>query len=250
MNVMNLASFFDLDGTLIKGYLMTNFAKHLVLKGLFSKKKFNEIEHWLNLFQNKQVINGQIETNVPVIYANGIKNQKVQEVKQEAKSFVEEVITNSLYPYTMTLVNIMKQYGMTIGISGAPIEVVSCLGEHFHFNFSYGTEVEAIKGFYSGVLKRNLVIQESKVTVMENVISENNINLKKSFGFGDTEQDISFLSKVGNPIALNPNQKLFSIAQQKKWIILHWKDDVINQVKKLIEKKKVVKRDYVYFSEK
>ena len=110
MNVMNLASFFDLDGTLIKGYLMTNFAKHLVLKGLFSKKKFNEIEHWLNLFQNKQVINGQIATNVPVMYAYGIKNQKVQEVKQEAKSFVEEVITNSLYPYTMTLVNIMKQY--------------------------------------------------------------------------------------------------------------------------------------------
>jgi phosphoserine phosphatase len=130
----------------------------------------------------------------------------------------------------------MKNYGMMIGLSGAPDEVVRVLGEYFNFDLSFGTQLGEKNGFYNGRIKRNLVIKETKEAILKRIIDEHEIDLSKAFGFGDTEQDLSFLSLVGNPIVLNPNQELLSIAQKNDWMIFHNGDDIINEInKRLIE---------------
>jgi len=230
--MMSPASFFDIDGTLIKGYLMTGFARYLHARNLFSELYYAEIERLLKLFQEKQVTYRQVVTTVPALYGQGLKNRPVKTIQQEARHYIEEVIATPLYPYTLPLVKMMNQYAMTVGISGAPIEVVACLGEHFAFDLCYGSTFEVKQGLYTGRLKQNLTVKESKETVFHKVIQQYQIDLAKSFGFGDTQEDLSFLSRVGNPVALNPNQELSFIAEQNGWTILHNGEDIISIIKK------------------
>jgi phosphoserine phosphatase len=51
--------------------------------------------------------------------------------------------------------------------------------------------------------------------LLKKIIKQNNVDLKKSFGFGDTAQDMAFISKVGYPVAVNPNEELLRIANEK-----------------------------------
>jgi len=169
---------------------------------------------------------------VPDLYSEIIKNLKVEDITKEAKNFINSYIKKSIQPYAKELVKLMRGYGMTIGISGSPFEVVNYVGEMFSFDITYGTKLESVDGFYTGKIKQNMAIKETKEAILGKIISENKIDLSKSFGFGDTKQDLSFLSKVGNPVVLNPDQELLSIARKNGWMIFHSGDDIINEISK------------------
>jgi len=230
------ASFFDIDGTLVKGLMIYEFAKHLADKTLIKKSFFKEMNSYVMLYLKNKITYREIAIIVPKLYAKGLKGVNVNIVKKEAKKFVDKYIKKFIQPYTQDLVRLMKSHGLTIGISGSPIEVVSCVGELFNFDLTYGTELEVLNGKYTGKIKQNLIIKETKEDVLKKIIKENKIGLTKSFGFGDTEQDLSFLSKVGHPVALNPNSTLLKIFKKNKWPFFTSKDDVVKSIKKDLEK--------------
>jgi len=232
-----IATIFDLDGTLTlkNKFLMTNFARYLTSKNIFSKDNFAIIEKDKRSYFEKKITYRQAAFRLSSVYSIALKGVKISDIEKEAEKFVnEEVIKEYFYNYTEALANLMKKHGITIGISGAPKEVVVCLGKHLNFDLCHGTEVEVEKGICTGRLKQNLIIKETKEAILEKIIRENKIDLSKSFGFGDTDQDLSFLSKVGNPIVLNPDNELLSIAKKNGWMILRAEDDVIGEISKII----------------
>jgi HAD superfamily hydrolase (TIGR01490 family) len=229
------ASFFDIDGTLVKGLMIYEFAKHLANKGLIEKSFFEKMNSYVMLYLKNKMTYRKLAIIAPNLYAKGLRSVKVSIVKKEAKRFVDSYIKEFIHPYTMELVKLMKSYGMTIGISGSPIEVVSYTGKIFDFDLTYGGELEIRNGRYTGKIKQNLIIKEKKEEVLKKIIKENKIDLTKSFGFGDTEQDLSFLSKVKYPIALNPNLKLLEIFKKKGWPSFTSKDDVARNIKKSLK---------------
>jgi HAD superfamily hydrolase (TIGR01490 family) len=233
------ASFFDIDGTLVKGLMIHQFSEHLVKVGISDEKLFREIDRRVKLYMKGKTTYRKIALVIPDLYSKGLKNVKVKVVLKEAKKFVDYYLKKFIQPYTANLVKLMKVHGMIIGISGSPIEVVSLVGRVFDFDITYGSELEVKDCLYTGKIKYNMIIKETKENVLKKMVKENKIDLKKSFGFGDTEQDLSFLSKVGIPITLNPNLKLLKIAKQNNWPIFTSRDDVVGNVKKLLEENKL-----------
>ena len=49
---------------------------------------------------------------------------------------------------------------------------------------------------------------KSKNIAIDNFIQKYNIDLNKSYAYGDTNGDINMLRRVGNPIAINPTKEL------------------------------------------
>ena len=49
-----------------------------------------------------------------------------------------------------------------------------------------------------------------KQEAIENFIKKYNIDLSKSYAYGDTNGDFSMLSLVGNPRAINPSKELIT----------------------------------------
>jgi len=232
---MAYASFFDLDGTLVKKdkWLMTNFSRHLFSKGILPKASLAEIEKIKELYFKNKISYREMALSLPEVYSVALKGVKVDNIEKEAKNFVNEnVIVGYFYPFTEGLTKLMKNHGITIGISGAPKEVVSNIGTHLKFDLFFGTEVEEKNGIYTGKLKQNLIIRETKEEVLGKIVKEENIDLKNSYAFGDTEQDEPMLSNVGNPVAINPNQELLNIAQRNGWMTFYIDDNVIGEMTK------------------
>jgi len=229
------ASFFDIDGTLVEGLMIHEFPKYLAKKGVFENKIFEKIDSLVNLYKKNKATYRQIALEIPGLCSKCLKNISAEEILKEAKSFVDFYLMDNIWPYTKNLVQLMKGYGLMIGISGSPIEVVSYVGEIFNFDITYGTEFEIINGVYTGKVKQNLIIKETKETLLKRTVEKYGIDLNQSFGFGDTEQDLSFLSEVGMPITLNPNSKLMKVAIKNNWLIYTSKDDVAENIKKILK---------------
>ena len=66
----------------------------------------------------------------------------------------------------------------------------------------------------------------------ENFENLYNIDLKKSYAYGDTTGDLTMFKKVGNAIAINPAKKL--LEKIKKDI------DLSEKVKIIVERKEVI----------
>jgi HAD superfamily phosphoserine phosphatase-like hydrolase len=156
---------------------------------------------------------------------------KERDVRSEARKFVKVYVKKFIQPYTRDLVKLMKNYGMTIGISGSPIEVVSLVGRMFNFDITYGSELEIKDEIYTGRMRQNMIIKETKEDVLEKIVKKNRIDLEKSFGFGDTEQDLAILSKVKHPVALNPNIKLLNIVKKNGWLFFNSNNNVAKELK-------------------
>ena len=67
----------------------------------------------------------------------------------------------------------------------------------------------------------------SKGKVLESLIKKHNLTNVGSVGYGDTMGDIDMLRLVEHPIAFNPEETLYNIAQQENWEIVVERKNVI-----------------------
>jgi HAD superfamily hydrolase (TIGR01490 family) len=228
------ASFFDIDGTLVKGFMIHEFPKHLSEIGAANKNLFQRMEDMLTSYVNKKVTYREAALKAPKLYADCIKGLREEYLTDEAKKFVKAHMKKMSQPYTDGLVKLMRTYGMTIGISGSPIEIVRAVGKALNFDLAYGSVFEVKNGIYTGKVKLNLIIREEKENIIGKIIKSKGIDAKNSFGFGDTDQDLPILSSVGFPVALNPSKELLRIARKNRWTSLSSNDDVEKTIKDII----------------
>ena len=81
---------------------------------------------------------------------------------------------------------------------------------------------------------------DSKNKMIDELVSEYNIDLDQSFAYGDTNGDYNMLRRVGNPVAMNPSHELLNKIKDnkelsKKATILIERKDVIYKSKADIE---------------
>ena len=81
---------------------------------------------------------------------------------------------------------------------------------------------------------------DSKNKMIDELVSEYNIDLDQSFAYGDTNGDYNMLRRVGNPVAMNPSHELLNKIKDneelsKKVTILIERKDVIYKSKADIE---------------
>jgi aldehyde:ferredoxin oxidoreductase len=145
-----------------------------------------------------------------------------------------------------TLVKQTRCHGCTIGcahinrIKDGPYEGVEIDGPEFETIYVFGGLCDV--GDIREVIKLNDVCDRLGVDTMHtgNVLGllmsateQGRVPEELRIGFGDTEQDVSFLGGVGHPVALNPSAQLRSIALSKGWHIFDSARDVVAEVRKL-----------------
>lgn len=212
------AAFFDIDGTLIKGLIICAFPEYLAPRRLFDIKANNKIQSILHSYTCGEKSYREIAIQIPREYALGIRGQKQADISVAASNFIQDY-TRNIFTYAKHLVVLMNHRNfLTIAISGSPIEAAKKL-KFLGFTEIFGTEMSLRNGVYDGKVKTNLIISEEKSRLFDRLTRNNNIDLEASFGFGDTEQDIPILERVGNPIPLNPNPLLLEHALKQNWVI-------------------------------
>ncbi len=49
-----------------------------------------------------------------------------------------------------------------------------------------------------------------------------NVELSRSYAYGDSISDLPMLEAVGNPVAVNPDKRLLAAAQERNWQVRYW----------------------------
>lgn len=228
------AAFFDLDGTMARDHMIFDFPAHLMDAGLFLKKALDDILQMNDDLRSKNVSYRHVAETLPVLYARGVMGQEGTKIASEAEKFVEARM-GKVFHYSKGLVRLMRDSGRpAVAISGSPVETVRALARRLGMGTAFGTELVVRDGRFSGEVLHNFILLETKRAFFEKVVERLRLDTTSCFGFGDTEQDISFLGRVGHPVALNPSSELRTIALRNGWHIFGTAQDVVSEVGKLL----------------
>lgn len=221
---------FDVDGTIFRSSLFIELTEALINAGIFPAKirKLYTNEHLLWL-DRKGSYEDYIMAMVRVYekYLVGVKSADFNRVANQ----VVKIHRNRVYRYTRDLIKQLKVKGyFLLAISQSPKSILDLFCKELGFDLVYGRryEVDGYKKFTGKVLDLDVIAD--KAAVLERASQRYNLTLKGSIGVGDTEGDISMLSRVDHPICFNPNKALYDRAKKKGWKIVVERKDVIHLI--------------------
>ncbi|NLC10604.1 MAG: HAD-IB family hydrolase, partial [Gammaproteobacteria bacterium] len=80
-------------------------------------------------------------------------------------------------------------------------------------------------GQYTGELTGVPSFQAGKITRLNTWLSENQATLLDSYFYSDSHNDLPLLEKVAQAIAVDPDERLRAIAQERGWQIISLRDE-------------------------
>lgn len=212
----NIVAFFDIDGTIYRDSLLIDHFKKLIKYEILPKEAFTkEVEEAFNKWENRQ---GDYETyllEISKLYKESITGMSEKEIEFVADRLME-LKSDRVYTYTRDRIKWHLDKGhLVIFISGSPDFLVSKLAKKYGVTDSKGSIYPVENGVYTGEVIA-MWDHVSKSKEIDNFVEKYDIDLSKSYAYGDTNGDLFMLERVGNPIAINPSKELITKLNKNK----------------------------------
>lgn len=219
---------FDIDGTIVRTSLLQLIIKEMVNRGTLDGAAAGDIERILH--DGRQRIpdadfGSYMKQALALIMEHVGGKLSVAEYEAAVKA-VSLSLNSSTYVYTRQLIDTLKKNNFfLIAISGSEQRVVQAVSLALGFNscaagVSYIDDGKHLTGEVQNFETR-------KNEVLKTIIAKHDLLDRGSIAVGDTSRDIDMFSMVSQPIAFNPNQELFKIAREKKWMVVLERKDVV-----------------------
>ena len=145
---------------------------------------------------------------------------------QEWDLLFDEFMQTTVYPrisnYVLEIVRThLRQKHYVILISATIDQIAERLKVHLGAHFAIATKLETDGNRYTGRIRGPIIDGFNKALLAEKFAQTSGVDLTKSYVYADSFRDLRLLSKVGQPIAVNPDPRLAFFAKRKKWPILH-----------------------------
>ncbi len=160
-------------------------------------------------------------------YEKALLGLTVQQFDQAVKDVFSEY-KDQVYIYTRELIKKLKKEGyLLFAISGSQMEILAKVANYYGFDDFSGTFYTQKDNRFSGevtlpVLNKDIALRE--------MITKHRASLKGSIGVGDSLSDVKILELVEQPIAFNPEQRLFEHAKKKAWKIVIERKNMIYEL--------------------
>jgi HAD superfamily hydrolase (TIGR01490 family) len=220
---------FDIDGTIFRSSLFLEMTYRAIDAGILPNVINDDIKDVKNAWLQRKDSEAYDKFILEAVHSfkRNIIGVNAEELQSIAKDTVEDYHEHT-YTYTRDLLKKLKKLGyFIIAISGSPREVVTEFTKKYDFDFIRSTEYERENGVYTGFAQSR---EGTKKAGLEELISTQNLTLLGSIAVGDTFSDAPLLEMVENPIAFNPDKKLFKIAKEKGWKIVVERKNMIYEL--------------------
>ena len=214
-------SLFDLDNTLLAGDSDYEWGRFLVTKGLVDEAYY-EAENNRFYEQYKQGTLNIYEFSA--FSFQPLAERSMEELEQLHKEFMEQIIRPMIGERAQALVDEHKEQGdLVMVITATNSFITKPIVQAFGIEHLLATEPKIINNRYTTEIDGTPCFHEGKVQRLESWLTENNMSLQDSCFYSDSINDLPLLEKVDRPVAVNPDEKLAALAQQKNWesISLH-----------------------------
>lgn len=223
---------FDIDGTLLRGFIIRSFHEYLAEHRVVDGKYTGEITDISDRNVRGELSYRETAERVPALFAESLRGVEVELIESHAEAFMRSHVPKTLLWYSRALVDAMRAtVDMVIALSGSPIEPIRRL-HGLGFHSEYGTVFEKEEGIYTGRVESNLILGEVKAEAARRIAVEHGVDLSRSVAFGDSDQDAATLGLVGLPIALNPSPRMKSICGERGWL---WYTEESINIRRIVE---------------
>ena len=215
------ASYFDVDGTLVRTNLVHPTVFYLLNQPtpLHSMAKLGRAllkAPWMALaeVQDRRLFNELLFSSFA-----GMSEDRLLSLADEA---FEKVIKPNIYPGARDLVQTSLAKGQDVVIvSGALDFLMKLLADHLGATGIIANKLEIKDRFATGKLLRPVVAGPEKARLVREHARAGGHDLDECFGYSDSYSDVPMLSVVGHPAAVNPDRKLYLLANAYHWPIIN-----------------------------
>jgi HAD superfamily hydrolase (TIGR01490 family) len=223
-----VAAFFDLDGTVVAPpSLEFQFVAYLARRGeLRAPAAFR----WLGVFL-KGGIRGlfgggwasvrlrTVDDNK--LYLGGVPEQKARNWGEEKNATIE------CYPQALERITWHREHGHAIFlVSGTIAPLARVVAARLRREGEIGiaaTELESYAGQWTGRTAGAAVCGPGKAHAIRELAARHNLDLARSYAYGDSIADRWMLGLVGNATVVNPGARLMWLARRRGWRIARWR---------------------------
>ena len=218
---MSLAMF-DLDNTLIGGDSDYLWGEYLCEEGIISDpvsfQRMNEY-FYLQYEIGKLDIYAWAEFSFKVLTEYSL--DKLNDLRQ---NFIQQKIEPIFLEKAQRFINQHKENGDTVlVITASNTFITSPIAKIYGINHLLATEPEFKDGRYTGKVSGIPCFQSGKIDNLMPWMDKQNENLKGSYFYSDSHNDLPLLELVDNPVAINCDPRLTAVANENGWPNLDWR---------------------------
>lgn len=214
------ASYFDVDGTLVRTNLVHPTLFYLVNQqtpfqsaGRLLKAALKSPQMALAELRDRRTFNELLFSS----YA-GTSRDRLHILADEC---FDQVIKPALFPHARSLVQRCRDEGQDVVIvSGALDFLMERLATHLGATGVIANKLEIKDGYATGRLLRPVVAGPEKAKLIRKHARDHGHDLDHCFAYSDSYSDVPMLSVVGNPAAVNPDTRLAMLAKAYGWPVL------------------------------
>lgn len=214
------ASYFDVDGTLVRTNLVHPTLFYLLNHNEISSKIGGLVRAAIRAprmalaeLQDRRLFN-----EVLFLSYAGTSEDRLELLADEC---FEKVVKPALFPKARDLVKRCRDEGHDVVlVSGALDVVMRHLAAYLDATGTIANKLEIKDGVATGRLLRPVVAGPEKARLVREHARARGHDLDECFAYSDSYSDVPMLSIVGHPAAVNPDGKLTKLARTYGWPIV------------------------------
>jgi HAD superfamily phosphoserine phosphatase-like hydrolase len=210
---------FDIDGTLIRWQLYHSLADNMARNGYIPPKDYEKLKEARMVWKRRAKLTSFREYELFVIKQFDVALKQVTlEQLHEAAAEVFEEYKDQAYIYSRGLLIDLKKKGyFLLAVSSSPAEIVKLVADYYAFDDWVGTRHFFKDNRYTGAKR---VVAYHKDQALQTLIDKHALKKEGSIGVGDSHSDAAMLKMVEQPIAFNPEMRLYEYASEHGWKIV------------------------------
>jgi HAD superfamily hydrolase (TIGR01490 family) len=209
---------FDLDNTLLAGDSDYLWGRFLVEKGAVNGARYEqENERFYQLYRE-----GRLDIHEFLRFSLApLRRHPQAKLNAWRTEFIESRIAPLVSEAARQLVEKHRQAGDTLLIITATNAFVTRpIAQLFGVEHLIATEPETLNGQYTGDVAGEPSFREGKVRRLEAWLAEHGADLRDSWFYSDSHNDLPLLERVDHPVAVEPDETLMQVARSRQWPIL------------------------------
>lgn len=218
----------DIDGTLARTTLLQLTVRELVNRGIIGVGPGIEIDKLLHDWRQRtsdEAIGQIMRKAVDIMFSELPDGLRKRDYDSAINDVVRAELAN-IYVYTSQLIKTLKQKGyFLIALSGGELRAVELFARSLDFDAWLGAVVYEESGEKLTGQIRTLPFKKDEI--LKTIVQKFGLDMNRSLAVGDTTGDLAMLQLVKEPIVFNPNRELFKVAQEKGWMVVVERKDMV-----------------------
>ena len=206
---------FDLDGTLLNGDSDYTWGQFLVEKGLVDSQEYKQAND--KFFEEYQA--GTLDIHEYLAFSlKPLTKFSREELTKLHNTFMQEKVQPMMQEKANALIKHHKDQGhFLLMITATNQFVTGPIGDALGMDHIIAPVPEIIDDHYTGKIVGVPSFQDGKVTRLNDWLAETGHTMEGSYFYSDSRNDLPLLELVSHPIAVDADETLTKIAQDRGW---------------------------------